>query len=50
MQLKMQSKNRVSAVLFLLPSIIGLLVFSLIPIIYSFILSFTQWDIIGAPP
>lgn len=50
MQLKTQSKNRIAAVSFLFPSIMGFLVFSLIPIIYSLTLSFTQWDIIGDPP
>lgn len=50
MHLNMRTKNNIAAGAFLLPSILGLLAFSLVPIIYSFILSFTQWDIIGAPP
>jgi len=35
--------------LFLLPSLIGLIVFKGIPIIWSLILSFTKWDLIGSP-
>lgn len=35
--------------LFLLPTIIGLLVFRLIPIVWAFVLSFTQWSLLGSP-
>lgn len=35
--------------LFILPSLLGLIVFKGIPIIWSFILSFTKWDLIGTP-
>ena len=34
---------------FLLPWIIGLLLFTIIPIIASLVLSFTHWDIVNAP-
>ena len=36
--------------LFLLPSLLGLLLFSLIPIGSSLYLSLTEWDVIGGPP
>jgi multiple sugar transport system permease protein len=35
--------------LFILPTVIGLLVFRLIPIVSSFYLSFTDWSLLGAP-
>lgn len=35
--------------LFLLPTLVGLLVFRLIPIVWAFILSFTQWSLLGSP-
>jgi len=35
--------------IFLLPSLIGLILFKGIPIIWSFLLSFTKWDLIGSP-
>ena len=36
--------------IFLLPSLLGLLFFSVIPIGSSLYLSLTEWDVIGAPP
>jgi len=50
MQMKIKTKNKIAAATFLAPSLIGLLVFSIIPIVYSFILSFTQWEVIGRIP
>ncbi|RDW15347.1 carbohydrate ABC transporter permease [Oceanobacillus chungangensis] len=38
-----------SAYLFLLPTIIGLLLFRLIPVIFAFFTSFTDWDIYSPP-
>jgi multiple sugar transport system permease protein len=35
--------------LFLIPTIVGLLVFKLIPIFTAFYLSFTRWNLIGTP-
>ncbi|HKL59708.1 MAG TPA: sugar ABC transporter permease [Sphaerochaeta sp.] len=35
--------------LFILPTVIGLLVFRLIPIVSSFYLSFTDWSLLGSP-
>ncbi len=37
-------KNQLSAVPFLLPSFIGLIIFSLLPIVISFFLSLTDWN------
>jgi len=37
-------KNQTSAVPFLLPSFIGLIIFSLLPIVISFFLSLTDWN------
>lgn len=42
--------KRLTVVLFLLPSLAGLLVFSIIPIATSLYLSLTEWDVIGGPP
>ncbi len=38
-----------AATCFLLPSIIGSLIFIVIPIMASFLLSFTQWDLLSIP-
>jgi len=37
-------KKRLIIFVFLLPSLAGLIVFSIIPIIYSFLISFTDWN------
>ena len=42
--------KRLTVFLFLLPSLCGLVVFSMIPIVTSLYLSLTQWDVIGGPP
>ncbi len=42
-------KEAISGYLFISPWLIGFIVFFLIPIIASFILSFTQWNIVGTP-
>ncbi|MFZ5802274.1 MAG: carbohydrate ABC transporter permease [Candidatus Omnitrophota bacterium] len=39
-----------SAVGFLLPNFSGFLVFTFLPVLASFVLSFTQWDALSAPP
>ncbi len=41
------SENKNVGYLFILPSILGILIFVIIPIISSFTLSFTQWDLLG---
>ncbi len=42
--------KRLTIFLFLLPSLVGLVLFSIIPIATSLYLSLTEWDIIGGPP
>lgn len=42
--------KRLTILLFLLPSLVGLVLFSIIPIGTSLYLSLTEWDIIGGPP
>ncbi len=42
--------KRLTIFLFLLPSLVGLVLFSIIPIGTSLYLSLTEWDIIGGPP
>lgn len=42
--------KRLTIFLFLLPSLVGLVLFSVIPIGTSLYLSLTEWDIIGGPP
>ena len=37
-------RNRRMAYLFLLPNFLGFLVFTFIPVIFAFVLSFTNWD------
>lgn len=35
--------------IFLLPTIIGLIVFRLVPIVWAFVLSFSRWSLLGSP-
>ena len=37
------------AILFLAPSLIGLLLFTILPILSSFFLAFTDWDLLSPP-
>jgi multiple sugar transport system permease protein len=46
----MEKKVRFYILLFLLPSVIGFIVFSLLPMISALFLSFTDWDVIGGSP
>lgn len=39
----------ITALLFLLPTLIGLAVFRLVPIVWAFIMSFTRWQIFDKP-
>jgi multiple sugar transport system permease protein len=41
-------KKWLTIILFLLPSLVGLITFSLIPIVYSFIISLTDWNGLNA--
>lgn len=43
-------KETLKAYAFLMPNIVGFLLFTSLPVIASFILSFTEWAIIGEPP
>ena len=42
-------KDSFWAIIFLLPSVIGIMVFNFIPTITSFYLSFTKWNLLGSP-
>lgn len=46
----MEKKVRFYIILFLLPSVLGFIVFSLLPMISALFLSFTDWDVIGGSP
>lgn len=46
---KITQKDGFWAFIFLLPSILGILVFNLVPTITSFYLSFTKWNLLGVP-
>lgn len=41
--------DRLWALFFLAPQLVGLIVFALIPLISAFVISFMQWDAIGSP-
>lgn len=41
---KLKKDKRITIICFLFPSLIGLFLFSYIPIFYAFVLSFTDWD------
>ena len=43
---KLINNDKLSATFFLLPAIAGSLIFIIIPIFFSFYLSFTQWDLL----
>ncbi len=45
--MKFSYKNDICGVCFVLPAVIGILVFIIIPIICSFALSFTEWDLLN---
>jgi multiple sugar transport system permease protein len=52
MRIKMKKINSkryetVSGILFVLPQMLGIIIFSLIPIVFSLYLSFTKWDFIS---
>lgn len=46
-KLSLSTKNAIKGYLFLVPNIIGFAIFTFIPILASFILSFTSWDGFG---
>lgn len=43
-------KETITAYGFLLPNLIGFLVFTSIPVIASLVISFTRWDLLSGPP
>lgn len=47
---KLQKNIGYYIILFLVPSMLGYVIFSLLPMITAFYLSFTSWDIIGGSP
>src|SRR3989338_6812112 len=49
MMMKNSTKEAVAAYVFLLPNLAGFLVFTSIPVIASFVLSFLEWDLFSAP-
>jgi multiple sugar transport system permease protein len=44
------SKKKRIIIAFLLPSLVGMLFFNIIPILSSFVISLTRWDVIGGLP
>lgn len=47
--MKARIKETITAYLFLLPNFLGFLVFTSLPVLFSFALSFFDWDIINPP-
>jgi len=47
--LKSSTKEAVAGYLFILPNLAGFLIFTLVPVIFSLILSFVRWDILTPP-
>lgn len=45
-----KTRKILTVIIFLLPSLLGLLLFNVIPIGASLYLSLTEWDVIGGPP
>lgn len=43
-KLSLKARDNITGYLFLLPNIIGFIIFSLIPVVTAFVLSFTNWD------
>lgn len=48
--MKASNKEALGAYLFLMPNLLGFLIFTFLPVLASFILSFLKWDIISWPP
>ncbi|MGX7013970.1 carbohydrate ABC transporter permease [Vagococcus silagei] len=46
---KLRRKNTLTAYSFILPNFIGFFVFTLIPVVFSLILAFTEWDSFSKP-
>ena len=48
--MKSSTKEAFAAYAFLLPNLIGFLMFTSIPVFVSLALAFTKWDLIAGPP
>jgi multiple sugar transport system permease protein len=48
-KLKSSEKEAIAGYLFILPNFLGFAVFTLVPVILSFVLSFVSWDMLSAP-
>lgn len=46
-QLKQKHSNLMTAMIFILPAVIGIFIFIIIPVIASFSLSFVEWDLLN---
>ncbi|NLI07809.1 MAG: sugar ABC transporter permease, partial [Thermotogaceae bacterium] len=44
--MKKKARKRLVILMFLLPSICGFIFFQVFPIVYSFVLSLTDWDVL----
>lgn len=45
--IRRQTRENIAGYLFIFPSLLGLMVFLVFPIIFSFVISFTDWDLIS---
>lgn len=43
---KLQTRTNIKGILFILPNLLGFLVFTAFPLVFSFVLSFSDWDAI----
>lgn len=43
-KLSLKARDNIAGYLFLLPNILGFIMFSLIPVVTAFVLAFTNWD------
>ncbi|MCM8775775.1 MAG: sugar ABC transporter permease [Candidatus Omnitrophica bacterium] len=48
--LKSTTRETVAAYGFLLPNFLGFMIFTSLPVLASFLLSFTKWDLLSGPP
>ena len=44
MKRKKEKRNLISAIPFMLPSLVGMVIFSILPIVISIVISFTKWN------
>jgi multiple sugar transport system permease protein len=45
----LQREESISGYLFLLPNFLGFLVFTLLPILFAFLITLTEWDLVSPP-